>query len=328
MVLGREQAPEEVDDFQLDVTAFLKYLEGERRASSHTVQAYRRDLTQLGAFLRKHFGRKLSPSDASRVLIRAFLAAQSSRCDAASVSRKLSAIRGFYRYLERMGRIESSPCALLGTPKARRKLPLFLGPEAAANVLLASTVAQTKEGLRDRAILELLYGAGLRVSELVGLDLGCIDLVAGEIRVLGKGKKERLVPVGSAAGTALREYFAVRGDFQVRPSPSSQPLGEAVFLSRGGRRLTARWVQKLVQRYGTVGAGRPDLHPHALRHTCATHMLEGGADLRTIQEMLGHSSLSTTQRYTHLSLAELTRIYDGAHPLARTTSLAGKTAKR
>lgn len=322
----RAESREPQDEFEQSTSLYLSYLAGERRASSHTVEAYRRDLEQLATFLRKHYGRAVTVADTNRLLIRGYLAAQSTLCVSASISRKLSTIRGFFRYLERSGRVTDNPCVLLVSPKVRKKLPLFLGQEDADKVLKATMVGDAKEALRDRAMLELLYGAGLRVSELVGLDVLAIDLNTAEIRVLGKGKKERLVPVGSAADSALRDYLAVRADF-LAGAQSKGPV-EAVFLSRGGRRLSTRWVQRLVQRYGTLGAGRPDLHPHALRHTCATHMLEGGADLRTIQEMLGHSSLSTTQRYTHLSLAELTRIYDGAHPLARTTSLAGTPAKR
>jgi integrase/recombinase XerC len=168
---------------------------------------------------------------------------------------------------------------------------------------------------RDRALLEVLYGAGLRVSEVTGLDFRDVSFSDASVRVLGKGRKERLVPLGTQARDALREYLAERPSLAHPRTHAIDPA--ALFIGRLGRRVSPRWVQKLVQRYGALGTGRADLHPHALRHSCATHMLEGGADLRAIQEMLGHSSLSTTQRYTHLSLDGLLRVYDGAHPLSR-----------
>jgi integrase/recombinase XerC len=171
---------------------------------------------------------------------------------------------------------------------------------------------------RDTALLEVLYGSGLRVSELVQLDLGSVSFGEGSVRVLGKGKKERIVPFGSKAAEALRAYLAHRAELRHPKTGEQDPA--ALFLGRSGARLGVRWVQKLVHRYGALGTGRPDLHPHALRHSCATHMLEGGADLRAIQEMLGHSSLSTTQRYTHLSLDKLLEVYDKSHPLARAKS--------
>ena len=168
---------------------------------------------------------------------------------------------------------------------------------------------------RDCAILELLYGCGLRVSELVQLDVESLMLGEDQLRVLGKGSKERIVPLGLHAKRALAEYLEARSEYR-HPKTGMQDT-HALFLGRRGQRLSSRWIQVLVRRYGALGAGRPDLHPHALRHSCATHMLEGGADLRAIQEMLGHSSLSTTQRYTHVSVDQLTRVYDRAHPLAR-----------
>jgi len=171
------------------------------------------------------------------------------------------------------------------------------------------------EQLRDTLLLELLYGSGLRVSELIGLDLVSIDSAQAELRVIGKGDKERIVPLGEKALEALEAYLPRRAELRHPKSGYQDPA--ALLLGRRGRRLGVRWVQELVRRYGALGSGRPDLHPHALRHSCATHMLEGGADLRAIQEMLGHSSLSTTQRYTHLSLDQLIRVYDQAHPLAR-----------
>jgi integrase/recombinase XerC len=171
------------------------------------------------------------------------------------------------------------------------------------------------EKLRDRAFLELLYGSGLRVSELAALNLEAVNLRACEVRVLGKGSKERIVPISGKALEALEAYLARRSE--LRHGRSGFQDAQALLLTRRGLRLGVRRIQTLVQRYGALGAGRPDLHPHALRHSCATHLLEGGADLRVIQELLGHSSLSTTQRYTHVSLDQLLTVYDKAHPLAR-----------
>ncbi len=176
--------------------------------------------------------------------------------------------------------------------------------------------------LRDALALELLYGSGLRVSELALLDLGQISAAEAELRVLGKGRKERMVPMGSKALSAFEAYLPRRAELCHPTTGFYDP--QALLLGQLGRRLSVRWLQKLVQRYGALGAGRSDLHPHALRHSCATHMLEGGADLRAIQEMLGHSSLSTTQRYTHVSLDQLLAVYDRAHPMAQASGPAAK----
>jgi integrase/recombinase XerC len=300
------------------VEAFLSHLSGERRASPHTIAAYRRDLTQLGLFLSDRLGQPATLRSADKLALRAFLSNASRSRQATSIARKLSAIRAFFRFVEGRGRLADNPTSLIVSPKVRRRLPRFLGAEAASLVMQAPHVAgsdATVESLRDQAILELLYGSGLRVSELAGLEVSSVCLSSRQLRVLGKGRKERIVPFGAHAQRVLVEYLERRMEL---PGPGSRASASpALFLSRRGRRLSTRWVEKLVQRYGTLGAARPDLHPHALRHSCATHMLEGGADLRIIQEMLGHSSLSTTQRYTHLSLDQLTRVYDSAHPLAR-----------
>jgi len=195
-------------------------------------------------------------------------------------------------------------------------LPRFLGVDAAAQVMEAprDAAAATAFRERDALILELLYGCGLRVSELQGLNIEHFDETLQTATVLGKGGKERLVPVGEMALQALRRYLALRGALRHPKTGAQDP--SALLLSRFGRRLGVRQIQHLVRRYGALGAGRSDLHPHALRHSCATHMLEGGADLRAIQEFLGHRNLSTTQRYTHLSLEQLIRVYDQSHPIA------------
>ncbi|MEM9196065.1 MAG: tyrosine recombinase XerC [Myxococcota bacterium] len=299
------------------IEAFVSYLENERRLSPRTVTTYRRDLCGLHRFLSE----KDLPRDAGAIdllVLRGFLASLYESNSPSTLARKVAALRSFYRFLLRRRLVTSNPAAVLRTPKPRKPLPKFLTVEDAFRVMDAPEADETRAPalrLRDRALLELLYGSGLRVSELSGLNLGRIDRSTGEVRVLGKGGKERIVPLGEATREALDAYLAVRGSFQSKhQTPPQDP--EAVFLGRFGTRLSSRQVQNIVRRYGAVGAGRTDLHPHALRHSCATHLLDAGADLRTIQELLGHASLSTTQRYTHLTVDRLMEVYDKAHPLA------------
>jgi integrase/recombinase XerC len=202
-------------------------------------------------------------------------------------------------------------------------MPTFLNVDAAAEVVTTPDT-DSAEGLRDRALMETLYAAGLRVSELCGLDLDAVDTdnpTLGSVRVLGKGSKERVVPLGSEAVKAVRAYLERRDELTDPKTGERDP--RALFLTKRGARLGVRRVQTLVHQYGALGAGRADLHPHALRHTCATHLLDGGADLRAIQKMLGHASLSTTQRYTHVSIDHLMKVYDSAHPLAKRRPAGG-----
>ena len=303
------------DRFEQTIARFERHLADERRMSPHTVDAYGRDLRALAAFAREKLGAAVSVERIDRSLLRAYLGTLAESRSPVTIARKLASLRAFYGYLERHDGLRKNPAAQLASPRLRRKLPKFLNTDAAAGVMQAPRAASGGEGperLRDAAMLELLYGSGLRVSELVGLDLEHIAFGSRELRVLGKGRKERVVPLGSKAHDALVQWTAARPELL-----KGAPDGGAVFLSRRGRRISVRWVQSLVRRYGILGAGRPDLHPHALRHSCATHMLEGGADLRAIQELLGHSSLTTTQRYTHVSMDQLLSVYDRAHPLAR-----------
>lgn len=300
------------------VHRFAEYLELERRSSPHTVKAYQRDLTSLVEFLRERLEREPTLSDVSRLTLRSWLGTVGEGLAPTSIARKLSSVRAFYVFLGRTGEVRENPAALLQSPKLSRGLPLVLRPEAAAEVVESpesGPLGSDIERLRDRALLELLYGSGLRVSELAGLDLEAVDVRQAELRVLGKGRKERIVPMSGKALDALAAYLPRRTELS---HPRTRKYDEkALLLSVRGRRLGVRAIQKLVQRYGVLGAGRPDLHPHALRHSYATHLLEGGADLRVIQELLGHSSLATTQRYTHVSLDQLLTVYDKAHPLAR-----------
>ena len=297
---------------------FAEYLELERRSSPHTVSAYRRDLGTLVSFLRDRLEREPVLSDVSRMTLRSWLGSVGEGLAATSIARKLSSVRAFYVFLGRTGAVRENPAALLQSPKLSRGLPLVLRAEAAAEVVEAPDQGRSGsevERLRDRVILELLYGSGLRVSELFGLDLDAVDVRQAELRVVGKGRKERIVPISGKALEALAGYLPRRHELA---HPRTRKLDDkALLISVRGRRLGVRAIQKLVQRYGALGAGRPDLHPHALRHSYATHLLEGGADLRVIQELLGHSSLATTQRYTHVSLDQLLTVYDKAHPLAR-----------
>lgn len=299
------------------VQRFADHLAFERHASPHTVLAYQRDLNGLVAFLGDKLSRAPRLSDVTRLALRGWLGELSRTLASTSIARKLSSVRALFVFLGRSGELRENPAALLQSPKLSRGLPLVLRPEAAAEVMEVPDPTLTGddvEKLRDRLLLELLYGSGLRVSELCALDLLSLDARACEVRVLGKGKKERVVPLSGKALEALAAYLPRRAELS---DPRSDQLDErALLLTRRGKRLGVRRVQELVQRYGALGAGRPDLHPHALRHSCATHLLEGGADLRVIQELLGHSSLSTTQRYTHVSLDQLLSVYDKAHPLA------------
>jgi integrase/recombinase XerC len=300
------------------VQRFAEYLEHERRSSPHTVLAYRRDLTSLIDFLRDRLEREPVLTDVSRMTLRSWLGTVSEGLAPSSIARKLSSVRAFYVFLGRTGEVRENPAALLQSPKLSRGLPLVLRAEAAAEVVEApdtGPLGSEIERLRDRVMLELLYGSGLRVSELFALDLEAVNVRGAEVRVLGKGRKERLVPISGKALEALELYLPRRAELSHPRTRKHDPA--ALLLSVRGRRLGVRAIQKLVQRYGALGAGRPDLHPHALRHSYATHLLEGGADLRVIQELLGHSSLSTTQRYTHVSLDQLLTVYDKAHPLAR-----------
>jgi integrase/recombinase XerC len=299
------------------VTAFCEQLSGERRVSANTLRAYRSDLAQLQAFARDKLGREGSIADVDKFLLRGFLAELACSRGSRSIARKVACLRTFFRFLQRSGH-DRNPAALLRSPKVGRQLPKFLGASAAAEVMeAASTRSEPWLAARDAAMLELLYGSALRVSELCSLDLAALDLRAGELRALGKGKKERIVPVGQPARDALERYLPRRAEHL---GPHAEAARGALFVNKDGGRLSVRMVQKLVARYGQLGAGRPDLHPHALRHSAATHMLEGGANLRAIQEFLGHSSLSTTQTYTHVSFDQLLGEYDAAHPLAKASA--------
>lgn len=292
------------------LAAYLLHLEHVKRCSAHTVKSYRHDLAQLRAFLAEKKHAALANLKKLDVLaLRGFLA-ERHRADATtSVLRKLSAIRGFLKHAKKEKRIDASPAALLDSPKRPKSLPRTVSVDEAFALCDASTASSaTKEHarLRDRAVIELLYGSGLRVSELCGLDTDDVDLAGRWLRVLGKGNKERMVPFHDACAAAIEAWVAVRAS-----------ADKALFLGARGARLHDREVRRFLARYGLEVGARGRVHPHKLRHAFATHLLEGGADLRGIQELLGHASLSTTQRYTHVDIARLTKVYDSAHPRAR-----------
>lgn len=317
---------------------FLDQLRLNENASLNTVRAYESDLTQFLSFLAARAGRRrsqLAPPDLTHHHIREFLTELHQRGNSrASAARKLAAIRTFGRYLRREGVLDGDPAALVGTPKREQKLPAHLA-EAEMSRLLEMPDASTPLGRRDRAILELFYASGLRLSELVGLDVDDLHLSGRVVRVMGKGGKERLVPFNRTAEAAvrawLRDWEGLRGQAAVeraRPAapgkpPAGRPAGrgrrgprEPVFLNYQGTRLSARSVDRLVKRYVAACSTRFGISPHALRHSFATHLLQRGADLRAIQELLGHSRLSTTQRYTHVNATQLLETYRKAHPKA------------
>ena len=314
---------------------FLSFLRLNRNASDHTVRAYEGDLLQLVAFLEAETGRRasaLQPGDITRDRIRGFLAELFRQGESrATAARKLAAIRTFLRYLRREGLIDEDPGPLVATPKREEKIPRHLDVDEMVRLLETPDVSRPL-GRRDRAILELLYASGLRLSELVGLDLEDVNLSSRMVRALGKGRKERLVPCNHAAAEALRAWLPDReqlrrlalraaaptpGRATRRPAPRRESPAEPLFVNFRGTRLSARHVHRLVRHYVAACSTRFGISPHAIRHSFATHLLEAGADLRAIQELLGHARLSTTQRYTHVNAAQLMEVYRRAHPRAK-----------
>lgn len=297
------------------VGRFREHLEAEKRASPHTVRAYLRNVEELVEFLRERRGRAPTPRDLDIISLRSYLASLFGRNESVTIGRKLSAARAFCRFLRRERAIEENLALLIRPPKAKKALPSFLTPEQAAALVEAPIGSAPSSGarppalrVRDAAIFEVLYGAGLRVSECVGLDLN--DIGADEIRVRrGKGRKDRVVPLGDKARVAIAAWLELR--------PSLRPRLPALFVNARGGRLDVRSVRRLVDRAAIEG-GVPDTHPHALRHSYATHLLASGADLPAIQELLGHASLTTTARYAHVDLGYLMREY-AKHPHAGTS---------
>ena len=294
-----------------EIGDFLDYLTYERNVSINTIGAYRTDLESFVSFLCNDYftlGRdQLELRKVDNLTIRAYLAHLAHRkLSRSSVARHLSALRTFFRYLMREGAVDANPARVVATPKREKHLPSVMQPADVA-LLLEQPDLSTPLGLRDQAFLELLYASGLRISELVGIDLDDIEVRAKLVKVRGKGSKERIVPFGSKAEQAVRAYL---------PTRHAPPDENALFVNYKGDRITARSVRRLFDKYVRAAALRAGISPHTMRHSFATHLLNAGADLRGIQELLGHASLSTTQKYTHLNDGELLKVYKKAHPRA------------
>ena len=324
---------------QQQLHEFLDHLRLNRNTSVHTSTAYQIDLSQLVEFAAAHLGKKqdrVKPGDLDLHIIRAYMAELYRRGQSrATVARKLSALRTFVRFLRREGWLDTDPTALAVSPKREHKVPAHLSMDEMSRLLEAPDTSGPL-GRRDRAILELFYASGLRLSELVGLDVEDVNLPARIVRVSGKGGKERLVPFNTSAQKALRAWYPDRASLRPArtlksqiPSPKSQSArpraqspkpkadSDPLFINTRGTRLTGRSVQRLVARYVSGCCTRFGISPHALRHSFASHLLQNGADLRAIQELLGHVELSTTQRYTHINAAQLLEVYRKAHPRAK-----------
>lgn len=297
-----------------NVGAYLRYLRDERQLSAHTVAAYRRDLKGLNEFLDGYMdGREWSWAAVDRPTIRAYLGHLAARSlKPRTIARKLSSVRGFFRYLQREGEIEGNPARRVRAPRRGRSLPHHLSQKQMQELFEILELRADEGGwmsLRDRALVELIYTAGLRLSEVQGLDLRDIDLVADRLRVHGKGGKERVVPIGRVAGAALRDYMDER-QREFGPAGAADP----VFVSLRGGRISRRQIQRVISRFIAMVAEDRGLSTHSIRHSFATHLLDNGADLMAIKELLGHASLSTTQVYAHTSRERLRRVYRRAHP--------------
>ncbi|UCC90258.1 MAG: tyrosine recombinase XerC [Dehalococcoidia bacterium] len=289
---------------------YINYLEAERNASRYTVRNYTTDLLGFFNFLKTKGISSLKEVD--RHVLRDYLShLMEEGIVKASIARKLSAIRSFYRYLVREKIVTANPVAKTSSPKLDRRLPSFLTPEEVVRLLEAPDLS-TPQGQRDRALIELLYASGLRVSELVNLDMGQVNFDTDEIRVWGKGSKERVVLMGKPAAAALSTYLS-----QGRPKLLGNKKSSALFVNRYGGRLIGRRVQRILEKYASLAGINKRVYPHLLRHTFATHLLDGGAGLRVVQELLGHANLSSTQIYTHVTKSQAKKVYLSAHPMAR-----------
>ncbi|MCH7949288.1 MAG: tyrosine recombinase XerC [Candidatus Dadabacteria bacterium] len=294
------------------LSSFEDFLSSERNYSKHTLKAYIADIKEFGLVL-KDMGLisadngEIDFAHMDETPIRTFISRLYGKNKRVSISRKLASIRTFFEFLIRNGTIKSNPAKLVPTPKGEKRLPTFLTVDEVVKLVETPGSDNVYES-RDRAILELLYSCGLRVSELVGINLNNLDLISMSVKVLGKGNKERMVPLGSKASTAIKTYISQRLDLK--------PEDDYLFVNSRGGRLSTRSIDRIIKKYAAISGIPKNISPHVLRHTFATHLLGGGADLRAIQEMLGHKSLSTTQRYTHISIEKIMEIYDKTHPRA------------
>ncbi len=287
-----------------EVDQFLTYLRAEKNASEHTIKNYAVDLRDFSAF-----AGEIAPETIEYIHVRNFLAHLKEReFSQSSISRKLACLRSFFKYMAREQLLTTNPASNIATPKREKKLPEFLNQDEMNRLINAASDA-TKAGRRDRAIIEILYSTGMRVSELMCLNISDLDFVGGTLKVQGKGKKERMVPVG---GTAVRAVEAYLGDRTENEKQPSSPL----FLNKNGTRLTDRSVRRILIKYAKRAGITKDISPHTIRHTFATHLLDRGADLRSVQDLLGHENLSTTQIYTHVTTKRLKDAYEKAHPRA------------
>ncbi len=298
---------------QDSIPRYLRYLSVERNASEYTIKSYREDLEGLLDYLTEALGHRPTPAEVTPQILRTFVAALHDADYArTSIARRLASMRSFFKFAQREGLVEQNPAKPLRNPRPQRKLPHFLTNDEIGTLLSApsSTLAM---GLRDRAILETMYSAGLRVSELVGINDGDLDLTDGLVRVRGKGKKERLAPVGSFASKAVTKWLGKRELAKGQAIDHTAPT----FTNRFGTRLTTRSVARMLDKYLLQTGLNLRTSPHTLRHSFATHLIDRGADIRSVQELLGHKSLVTTQIYTHVSTAGLRKVYEQAHPRAR-----------
>ena len=316
--------------------AFLAFLRLNRNVSAHTTRAYKSDLNQFLVHAAAHAapGRERVTPVFDRAVIRSFLGELHAQgLSRATTARKLAAVRTFLRYLRREGLIEGDPAALVPTPRRDVRMPSHLS-EAEMSTLLAGVEGGNSLARRDRAILELVYASGLRLSEVASLDVDDVNVGARMVRVTGKGGKERMVPFNKSAASAIRDYLPdretlmmdynlSRGGYQRGASKLGQSASEPLFVNYRGTRLSARSVDRVVRRYAAFWGARRGISAHAIRHSFATHLLQRGADLRTIQELLGHARLSTTQRYTHVNAAQLLHVYNRTHPRAKARAVKG-----
>ena len=293
------------------IDKFINYLRVERNASNHTTTNYAVDLGSFSSFL----GEK-DIDQVDNLFIRRFLAEMRSKnYSKRTIARKLASLRSFFKFLYREGHITTNPISAISTPKLDKKLPKFLDVQKMTKLIEAPDESDIA-GSRDRAILETLYSTGIRVSELVGLNIDSVDFISGVVKVFGKGQKERMVPIGEPAVNAIRRYVAKRA--KVSKGLKRKPLdsSKAIFLNKSGRRLTDRSVRRIIDKYIRICSIEEKISPHSIRHSFATHLLDRGADLRSVQELLGHMNLSTTQIYTHVTMERLKSVYDKAHPRA------------
>lgn len=296
-----------------NIDRFITWLSDERGYSPHTIVNYRRDLHEFAV----DAGKEIDVREVDTKIIRNYVYSLNIKNKSSSVARKLSTLRTFFNFLEQEGRVKHNPMGAISMPKQEQHIPVFLSVDEVFALLESPSTHETFGG-RDRAMLELLYSTGMRVSELVSCNMADLDFDIEMVRVRGKGNRERMVPIGGPAVKALNDYFIQR-DIQLKKclQQGRKYDGDAVFLNSRGSRLTTRSVERLIAEYGRKAGIDKPVTPHVLRHSFATHLLEMGADLRSVQELLGHASLSTTQKYTHLDMVHLMKVYDKAHPRAR-----------